>query len=58
MESCALGWLENDVDSRTQQARMSKLVDDVKPCSEVDSQRIEYFPLILQIESVDEPALA
>ena len=31
---------------------MSELVDDIEPCPEVNRQRLEYFPLVLEIEPV------
>src|SRR5271157_3218000 len=58
MECCTLGSLEHDVHPGAQLICMSVLVYDIEPCSEVYRQRLEYFPLVLEIKPVIGAGLA
>ena len=44
--------LEHDVHSRAELICVSELIYDIEPSPEVNRQRLEYLPLVLEIEPV------
>src|ERR1700732_1783662 len=54
MQCRGAGGLQNDIDARTQLAAVGVLVDDIKPATEVNSQRFEDFPFVLEINPIVE----
>src|SRR5439155_26994359 len=50
--------LPNNVDTRTELVLVRERVHNVEAAAEIDGELFEWFPFILQIESVEVPVLA